>query len=128
VYPEEQYGLRTLRAGAAGYLTKDQSPELLVRAVRQVAAGHRFLSPALADRLVDGLARGYAAARHELLSAREFAVLVALGEGRSVPEIAGALGLSPKTVTTYRVRLLEKLGLCTNGDLVRYVREQGLSA
>ena len=128
VYPEEQYGLRTLRAGAAGYLTKDQSPELLARAVRQVAAGHRFLSPALADRLVDGLARGYSAARHELLSAREFVVLVALGEGRSVPEIAGALGLSPKTVTTYRARLLEKLGLCTNGDLVRYVREQGLSA
>ena len=128
VYPEEQYGLRTLRAGAAGYLTKDQSPELLVRAVRQVAAGHRFLSPALTDRLLEGLERGYAAARHELLSEREFVVLVALGEGREVPEIANALGLSPKTVTTYRVRLLEKLGLCTNGDLVRYVREQGLSA
>ena len=128
VYPEEQYGLRTLRAGAAGYLTKDQSPELLAHAVRQVAAGHRFLSPALADQLVDGLERGYAAARHELLSAREFAVLVALGEGRGVPEIAKALGLSPKTVTTYRVRLLDKLGLRTNGDLVRYVREQGLSA
>ncbi len=128
VYPEEQYGLRTLRAGAAGYLTKDQSPELLARAVRQVAAGHRFLSPALADRLLEGLERGYAGARHELLSAREFAVLVALGEGQAVPEIAGALGLSPKTVTTYRARLLEKLGLRTNGDLVRYVRAQGLSA
>lgn len=128
VYPEEQYGVRTLRAGAAGYLTKDQSPELLARAVRQVAAGHRFLSPGLADRLVEGLERGYVAARHELLSAREFAVLVALGEGRGVPEIARTLELSPKTVTTYRARLLEKLGLRTNGDLVRYVREQGLSA
>jgi DNA-binding NarL/FixJ family response regulator len=128
VYSEEQYGLRTLRAGAAGYLTKDQSPELLAQAIRHVHGGNRFVSPALADRLVERLERGYAAARHELLSEREFAVLLALGEGQAVAAIAQALGLSPKTVSTYRARLLEKLGLRTNGDLVRYVREQDLSA
>jgi DNA-binding NarL/FixJ family response regulator len=77
---------------------------------------------------VERLERGYATARHELLSEREFAVLVALGSGESVRDIARELGLSPKTVSTYRTRLLEKLGLGTNGDLVRYVREQGLSA
>lgn len=127
VYPEEQYGLRTLRAGAAGYLTKDQSPELLAQAIRHVHGGNRFVSPALADRLVERLERGYAAARHELLSEREFVVLLGLGEGQTVADIAQALGVSPKTVSTYRARLLEKLGLCTNGDLVRYVREQQLA-
>ena len=127
VYPEEQYGVRVLRAGAAGYLTKDQSPELLARAIRHVHAGHRFLSPTLADRLAAGLQRGYRAAPHELLSDREHAVLRSLGAGRSVTETAAALGLSPKTVSTYRARLLEKLGAATNADLVRYVRDHGLT-
>ena len=127
VYPEEQYGVRVLRAGAAGYLTKDQSPELLTRSIRHVYAGHRFLSPTLADRLAAGLQRGYKAAPHELLSEREHAVLRSLGAGRSVTETATALGLSPKTVSTYRTRLLEKLDLQTNAELVRYVRDHGLA-
>jgi len=126
VYPEAQYGVRVLRAGAAGYLTKDQSPELLVHAIRHVHGGHRFLSPTLADRLAAGLERGYTAAPHELLSERELAVLRALGGGQSVTETAAALGLSPKTVSTYRTRLLEKLGLETNAELVRYVRDHAL--
>ena len=120
-YPEDQWALRALQSGAAGYLTKDHSPEQLVDAIRRVARGRRYVSETMAESLA-GLAAGVpTAAPHERLSDREFEVLRALGSGLMVKEVAAELALSVKTVSTYRARLLEKLGLRTKADLVRYV-------
>ncbi len=126
VHPEDQWALRSLRAGAAGYLTKDHSPEQLVEAVRRVARGGRYVSATLAERLATSIDNGPGRAPHERLSDREFEVFRGLGSGLSVKEVAESLGLSAKTVSTYRARLLEKMGLGTNADLVRYVVENGL--
>lgn len=126
VHPEDQWAIRALRAGAAGYLTKDHSPEQLIEAIRKVYRGGKYVSPALAERLATGLEAGADAALHETLSDREFEVLRALGSGRSVKEVAAVLGLSPKTVSTYRSRILEKMKMQTNSDLVRYVGDQRL--
>ena len=120
-YPEDQWALRALRSGAAGYLTKDHSPEQLVEAIRRVARGRRYVSESLADRLAALAGDDPTAAPHERLSDREFEVLRALGSGLMVKEVAERLGLSVKTVSTYRTRLLEKLDLATRADLVRYV-------
>lgn len=128
MYSEEQYATRTLRNGAAGYLTKDQSPELLVDAIRKVAGGGRFVTPSLAERLVADLDDDTTTIAHDTLSDREFDVLRAIADGESVKQIAARLGISPKTVSTYRARLLEKLGVRTNAELVRYVLEHGLGA
>jgi two-component system invasion response regulator UvrY len=119
-YPEDQWALRALQSGAAGYLTKDHSPEQLVDAIRRVACGRRYVSESMADHLA-AMAGGGTHAPHERLSDREFEVLRALGSGLMVKDVAAQLGLSPKTVSTYRKRLLEKLGLSTKADLVRYV-------
>lgn len=121
VHPEEQYATRALRAGARGYLTKDHSPEELVLAVRKVFAGGRYVSATLAERLAAELSNDAKGLPHERLSDREFEVLCLLGSGRTVTEIANTLSLSVKTVSTYRVRLLEKLPAGSNADLVRYV-------
>jgi two-component system, NarL family, invasion response regulator UvrY len=126
VHPEDQYAVRALRAGAAGYLTKDHSPEELVAAIRKVHRGGKYVSPALAERLAVGLEIGAADAPHEQLSDREYDVLCLLGSGRTVKEIAGRLALSPKTVSTYRARVLEKMKLASNADLVRYAAQHGL--
>jgi DNA-binding NarL/FixJ family response regulator len=120
-YPEDQWALRALQSGAAGYLTKDHSPEQLVDAIRRVARGRRYVSESLADRLAGLAGGGSGGAPHERLSDREFEVLRALGSGLMVKEVAAQLGLSVKTVSTYRARLLEKLGLASRADLVRYV-------
>lgn len=125
-HPEEQWAVRALRAGASGYLTKDHSPEQLVDAVRRVHRGGRFVSPALAERLASQLGPDVAATPHELLSDREFEVLRLLGAGHSVKEVAAKLGLSPKTVSTYRTRLMEKLHFDSTADLVRYAAHHGL--
>jgi DNA-binding NarL/FixJ family response regulator len=126
VHPEDQYAVRALRAGAAGYLTKDHSPEQLVEAIRKVHRGGRFVSPSLAERLVTDLATGRTTAPHEALSDREYEVLCQLGSGRSVKAISVELRLSPKTVSTYRTRLLEKMRVTGNADLVRYAAQHGL--
>jgi DNA-binding NarL/FixJ family response regulator len=126
VHPEDQYAVRALRAGAAGYLTKDHSPEELVAAIRKVHRGGKYVSPALAERLAVGLEIGGGDAPHEQLSDREYDVLCLLGSGRTVKEIAGRLALSPKTVSTYRARVLEKMKLAGNADLVRYAAQHGL--
>lgn len=125
VHPEDQYGIRAMRAGAAGYLTKDNSPDELVAAIRQVMRGIPYVSPALAEalRARSGEKRGTVEAG---LSDREHQVLVLLGEGRTIGEIALGLELSPKTVSTYRTRLIEKLRLRTSGDLIRYAVRHGL--
>jgi two-component system, NarL family, invasion response regulator UvrY len=126
VHPEDQYAVRALRAGAAGYLTKDHSPEELVAAIRKVHRGGKYVSPSLAERLAVGLEIGANDSPHEQLSNREYDVLCLLGSGRTVKEIASRLALSPKTVSTYRARVLEKMKLATNADLVRYAAQHGL--
>jgi len=127
VHPEDQWAVRALRGGESGYLTKDHSPEQLLDAVRRVYRGGRYVSPTLAERLAAQLGPGFDGAPHELLSDREFEVLRALGTGLSVKEIAQLMGLSPKTVSTYRTRLMEKMGLTNTADLVRYASTHGLN-
>jgi two-component system, NarL family, invasion response regulator UvrY len=126
VHPEDQWAVRALRAGAAGYLTKDHSPEQLIEAIRRVYRGGKYVTAALAEKLATGLEAGGAATPHEGLSDREYEVLRALGSGLSVKDVAGRLSLSPKTVSTYRTRILEKMQMRTNADLVRYVRDHAL--
>jgi two-component system, NarL family, invasion response regulator UvrY len=125
VHPEDQYAVRALRAGASGYLTKDHSPEELTEAIRRVYRGHKYVSPQLAERLATDLAAG-GDIRHEMLSDREYEVLCLLGSGCTVKEIARLLQLSPKTVSTYRTRVLEKMHASSNADLVRYAALHGL--
>jgi DNA-binding NarL/FixJ family response regulator len=121
VHPEDQWAMRALRAGAAGYLTKDHSPEQLVLAIRRVARGGKYVSDTLAEKLAGLIDSGGSRAPHELLSDREFEVLRALGSGMMVKDVAANLNLSAKTVSTYRARLLDKMGLKSQADLVRYV-------
>jgi two-component system invasion response regulator UvrY len=126
VHPEDQWALRALRSGAAGYLTKDHSPEQLIAAIRRVARGGKYVSETLAEKLAGLVDNGGAHAPHELLSDREFEVLRALGGGMRVKDVAEQLHLSPKTISTYRVRLLDKMGLSSEADLVRYAMEHDL--
>jgi DNA-binding NarL/FixJ family response regulator len=126
VHPEDQWAIRALRAGAAGYLTKDHSPEQLVEAIRRVARGGKYVSAALAEKLAGLMEHGKTQAPHERLSDREFEVLRALGSGLTAKEVAQQLNLSAKTVGTYRARLAEKMGLKTRAELVRYVVEHEL--
>jgi DNA-binding NarL/FixJ family response regulator len=120
-HPEDQWAMRALRAGAAGYLTKDHSPEQLVQAIRRVARGGKYVSESMAEKLAGMVDDGRTRAAHERLSDREFEVLRALGSGMMVKDVAKQLRLSAKTVSTYRARLLEKMGLKSKADLVRYV-------
>jgi DNA-binding NarL/FixJ family response regulator len=125
-HAEEEFAVRAIRAGAAGYLTKGYQPQDLVEAVRRVAAGRRYISAELAERLAMGLAGEGEAPRHEKLSNREFEVLRLIAAGKSLKEIAGELGINAKTVSSFRARLLSKLDLKTNADLVRYALQHDL--
>ena len=125
-HPEDQWAIRALRGGASGYLTKDHSPEQLLEAIRRVHRGGRYVSATLAERLASQLGQHFTEAPHEQLSDREFDVLRGLGAGHSVKDVAERLRLSPKTVSTYRTRLMEKLQLATNADLVQYAVTHGL--
>lgn len=120
MHPEEQYARRALKAGAAGYVTKDSSRAELSEAVNKVAAGGKYVTPALAKKLFVDRGRESDRPLHETLSNREFEVMRLLASGKTVTEIAEVLSLSDKTVSTYRTRLLEKTGLRTNAELVRY--------
>ncbi len=120
VHSEEQYAVRALRAGAAGYLTKESAPEQLVEAVRKVVRGGKYVSPAVAERLAYNLGRDPDRPPHETLSDREYQVLRMVASGQTVSEIAEALSLSVKTVSTYRTRILEKMGMKTNAELTHY--------
>jgi two-component system, NarL family, invasion response regulator UvrY len=126
MYPEEQYAQRALRLGAVGYLTKDSAPNELVTAIQKVAVGGKYITQALAERLADEIGEEVEKSPQETLSNREFQVLTRLGAGRSIHEIAVELSLSPKTVSTYRSRLLEKLNLKSEADIIRYVIENRL--
>jgi two-component system invasion response regulator UvrY len=123
MHPEGELAIQALRAGAAGYVTKAEAPTELMAAVAKVHAGGRYVSPTLAERLADAVAAG----PHEALSSREYQVLCLLGSGKTNKQIAAACKVGPKTISTYRSRILRKLNLKTNADLVRYVIEHGLT-
>jgi len=127
MHSEEVFAMRALRAGAAGFIEKAAPFEDLVEAVRRVAAGGRYVSAGMADRLMVSVGRGAdGALPHERLSDREFEIFRLLGAGKSVTEIARALNLSVKTVSTHRTRILSKTGLATNAEIVDYVTANGL--
>jgi DNA-binding NarL/FixJ family response regulator len=126
MHPEEQYAVRALKAGAAGYLTKESAHAELVEAIRRVVRGRKYVSAALAERLAVEISPGGEGPPHSLLSDREYQVMILVGEGRKINDIAAALRLSPKTVTTYKARLLQKMGLEGTADLVRYMVEHDI--
>lgn len=126
LHGEEQFALRALRAGASGYLTKSAAPEQLVSAITKILRGGRYISESLAERLAADVGGAASSTPHERLSDREFDVMRGIASGRSVSEIAAQMHLSVKTVSTYRTRLLEKMGMTTNAELTRYALEAGL--
>ncbi len=127
MYPEEQYAIRALKAGAAGYLTKQSAPELLVTAIRQVASGKKYVSPSLAEELANAIDDDSERPPHAKLSAREYQTLCMIASGKTPDEIAEALNLSVKTVSVYRARLLEKMNLRNNAELTHYGLKHGLA-
>jgi two-component system invasion response regulator UvrY len=120
IHPEEQYAVQVLKAGASGYLTKKSAPEELVTALRKVSTGGKYVSPSLAEKLASALETGIEKPPHETLSAREYEVMRKIALGKTVTEIARELFLSPKTISTYRSRILEKIGIKNNAELIRY--------
>lgn len=120
MHPEDQFALRLIKAGAAGYMTKESAPLELVGAMRRVLAGGRYISPALAEKMAELIGTDVQTLPHERLSDREFLILRLIASGKSVGKIASELGLSVKTVSTYRSRLLLKMNLWNNSELVHY--------
>lgn len=126
MYPEEQYAIRCLRAGAQGYVNKGGNPDELVAAVRMVAQGRKYVTPEIAQMLVENLTAPEPEQAHQKLSDRELQTLVMIASGKRLSDIAEELMLSPKTVSVYRARVLEKLGLSNNSELTVYAIRQGL--
>ena len=125
-YPERQFGVNVLRAGAHGFVSKGVDEAELLRAVRTVARGGRYVGPELAELLVNGMDADADQPAHNVLSEREFQIFCKLAEGRSVTDIANKLCLSVKTVSTYRSRLLDKMGMKTNADITSYAIRNSL--
>ena len=126
MYPEDQHAVRLMKAGASGYLTKETAPEQLVDAIRKVVAGKKFISSTLSELLLQECGSDSGKMPHEILSDREYQVLRLLGSGKKVSEVALALSLSVKTVSTYRTHILEKMKLRNNAELTYYVMQNGL--
>ena len=126
VHPENQFAVRVLKAGAAGYMTKENAPEELVKAIRKVLSGGKYVSTSLAEKLAFDLEVNTERPIHETLSDREYQVLCMIASGKTVKEIAEDLSLSVKTVSTYRTRVLEKLKMKTNAELTHYAIKNGL--
>ncbi|MEH3086265.1 MAG: response regulator transcription factor [Xylophilus ampelinus] len=126
MYPEDQYAIRCLKAGAHGYVNKAGDPEALVSAVRTVAQGRKYLTPEVAQMLAESVSKPEVEAPHTLLSERELQTLLKIASGRRLSDIAEELVLSPKTVSVYRSRVLEKLGLTNNAELTVYAIRNGL--
>ena len=126
VHSEDQYGKRVLKAGASGYMNKESAPEELIKAVRKLLAGGRYVSSALAEKLALALGEDSGRPHHEALSDREFEVLRRIASGRTVSQIAEELHLSGTTVSTYRTRILEKLNMTTTAELMRYAMHNQL--
>ena len=126
MHPEDQYAVRVLREGADGYLSKESAAEELISALRKIHGGGKYVSPSLAERLAHTVERGFAGPPHEQLSTREFQVMVLIAQGRTVSEIGDELHLSVKTISTYRSRILEKMGMRNNAELMHYAIEEGI--
>lgn len=126
MYPEEQYAVRVLRAGASGYLTKESAPDELVVAMRKVAQGKKYVSPSLAEKLAVDLEVDATKPAHETLSDREYQVMCMIASGETVGEIAEKLSLSAKTISTYRARILEKMSMKNNAELTHYAIQNKL--
>ena len=127
MHPEDQFAIRALKAGASGYLTKESAPEELIKAVNKILAGGKYISDTLAEKLAIGLEAGSEKPPHELLSDREFQVLRMIGSGKTPSQIAEELHLSIKTISTFRARILEKMNMKTNAELIRYSIEKKLA-
>ena len=126
MHGEDEYAIRALRNGASGYLTKEGAPEELIAAIQRVVRGGRYMTPALAEKIAFAMASPPPPAPHHVLSEREMEVLQLIAAGKSLKEIAAMLALSVKSVATYRARVLEKMTMSTNADLIRYVVEHNL--
>jgi DNA-binding NarL/FixJ family response regulator len=120
MYPEEQYAVRVLKSGASGYLTKESAPGELVKAIRQISQGKKYISPTLAEKLAIDLEISPDRLPHETLSDREYQVMCMIASGKTLKEIADELSLSIKTISTYRSRILEKMHMKTNAELTHY--------
>ncbi len=126
IHPEELYAIRVLKAGASGYLTKESAPEELVKAVRMVMMGRKYITPSLAEKMASNLDSDFSKLPHELLSDRELDVLKLIAGGKTVSEIAVDLSLSVNTISTYRSRVLEKMNLKSNSELTFYAISNNL--
>jgi DNA-binding NarL/FixJ family response regulator len=126
MYPEEQYAVRAFRAGASGYLNKASAPEKLLEAVNQIIAGRKYVTPEIAQALIENLNAPTEGDPHERLSDREFQTMRMIASGKRLSDIAEALALSPKTVSVYRARVLEKMGMGNNAELTHYAIKHGL--
>jgi two-component system, NarL family, invasion response regulator UvrY len=126
IYPEEQYAVRALKAGASGYLTKESAPEELIAAIRKVSQGGRYISSSLAEKLAHYLEAANERPVHESLSDREYQVMLMIASGKTVKKIAEEMCLSAKTVSTYRVRALQKMGMKNNSEFTYYAVKHGL--
>ena len=127
IHSETMYAIKAMKSGAAGYLTKSSAPDELMTAIIKVSRGERYISPSLADAMAESLISGSEKPLYQLLSSRELEVLQLFAEGKKVVQIAAELSLSPKTVSTYRERLLKKLKLHTTSDLIRYAIMEGIT-
>ena len=123
IYSEEQYALRTLRAGASGYLTKGNLPDELIQAIRNLARGKKYISPYISELLINNIKNSQAKAPHETLSDRELQIMCMLASGKTGNDIATELSLSIKTINTYRSRIMKKMGMKNNATLIRYAIE-----
>lgn len=126
IHPEEQYAIRALKSGASGYISKDAATEELVAAVKRLLAGKKYISSEIADKLANGVGIDQHITPHELLSNREYEIFILLAQGKQVSEIAEQLHLGVTTISTYRNRLLTKMGLKNNTDLIRYALDNQL--
>ncbi len=126
MHPEDQYAIRTIRAGASGYLTKQGVPDELITAIRTVSAGRRYITPAVAEKLADEVKHDADQPLHALLSNREYQILIMIAQGKTVSQIGSELNLSVKTISTYRARVLEKMEMRSNAELTHYAFQQQL--
>ena len=126
MFSEEQYATRVLKAGASGYLTKESAPDVLITAVRKAARGERYVSPSLAEKLASGLTEDLRKQPHERLSDREYQIMRLIASGKRMKEIAHLLSLGPTTISTYRARILEKMGMESNAELTLYASQNNL--
>lgn len=126
MHPEDQYAIRVLKAGAAGYLTKDSAADELVKAVKQILSGRRYITAGVAEKLAETVNENHERELHETLSDRELEVFNLIAAGKTVSEIAAELNLGVTTISTYRTRILEKLSLSNNAEVMRYAVDKGL--